>query len=168
MTPDIEVSETQPRIPSSFELAELIDKVLGDWAFLSASPAGKPAEGPAPLPVEFSVKLRGPLNFMLVLRSSEAFAAELAHASTGDPSAREEGADAFRELCNLVASHLLTSFCGGLALSFEPFLPQASRPEDWPPRDPDSQSVMLVERFPVEARLWVELGAPGAAEAGRG
>ena len=154
--PENSAASPAPRVPSTIELAELIDTVLSDWAFLSAAPAGLPAEGPAPLPVEFSVDLKGPLRCRLVLRSDDAFAAELAHASTGDPGARSQGADAFKELSNLVASHLLTAFFGGREASFEPFVPVPSRPEFWPPRRPDAESVMIVERFPLEARLWVE------------
>ena len=147
------------RIPSSYELASLIDQVLSNWAFMALQPSGKPAAGPAPLPLEYSVSLRGALNCRLVLRSNADFGAELAQASTGDPGAREQGADAFKELCNLVAGHLLTEYFGGESSAFEPFMPEPSRPDTWPPIDPDAESVMLVERFPLEARLWAELGA---------
>ena len=159
MLPFAELQGSHPRIPSSYELAELIDQVISDWAFLSSRPAGKPAKGPSRLPLEFSVAIRGPLQCLLVLRSDEEFAAELAQASTGDPGARSEGRDAFRELCNLLASHLLTRFFGGIRQPFEPFLPEPSLPSQWPPMPPDAESVMIVERFPLEARLWVEMPA---------
>ena len=155
MSPLNLATDIQPRIPSSFELAELIDKVVSDWAFFSADPSGKPVAGPAPLSLEYSVRLKGPVDCVLVLRADSAFGAELAHASTGDPNAREQGADAFKELCNLVASHVLTAFLGGTTYSFDPFVPQATRPDQWPSAPADAESVMLVDRFMLEARLWI-------------
>jgi len=157
MTPLSSPQASQPRIPSSFELAELVDKVLSDWAFLSAVPAGKPAEGPADLELEFSVSLIGPFDSLLVLRGGHAFAADLAQASTGDPGARADAPDAFKELCNLVASHLLTAFLGGGELDFQSFVPQPSQASQWPGRPADAEIVMLVDRHPMEARLWVGL-----------
>jgi hypothetical protein len=156
-----EILPNGPRVPSSFELVEVVDRILGDWAFLSASPAGRPAEGPAPLALEFSVRLRGPLDYLLVMRCDFQFGAELAHASTGDPSARGQAADAFKELCNLVAGHLLTEFFGGSRLSFEPFIPEPSLPQDWPTAPPSAESVMFVGHFPVEARLWAAASGGG-------
>jgi hypothetical protein len=144
------------RIPSPFELAELVDKVLGDWAFLSARPAGKPAQGPAPFPLEYSVRPKGRHSFLLNLRCNHSFAAELAQASTGDPGARAHGEDAFRELCNLLASHLMSSLGSPAGRSFESFLPEPSTPASWPSRLPDSQSVIIADRFPLEIRLWVD------------
>ncbi|HTA17012.1 MAG TPA: hypothetical protein VK786_04635 [bacterium] len=146
-------------IPTSHGLAEVVGEVISDWAFLSAVHSGKPAPGPAPLDLEFSVSLRGPLSSLLVLRADKAFGAELAHASTGDPGAREQAADAFRELCNMVASHLLTNFFGGREMIYDPFVPVPSLPERWPDREPTVECVMLVEHFPVEARLWIDARA---------
>jgi hypothetical protein len=157
-----DAAQAQPHIPSPFELAELIDQVLSDWAFLSAVPAGKPAAGPADLALEFSVTLNGPFECLLNLRASHAFAEELAQASTGDPGAREQAADAFKELCNLVASHLLTAFLGGSHLTFEPFVPCVTGPGQWPAESPNVASVMLVNHLPLEARLWVKT-ASGAS-----
>jgi hypothetical protein len=157
-----DAARTQPHIPSTFELAGLIDQVLSDWAFLSAVPAGKPAAGPADMALEFSVSLSGPFECLLNLRAGYAFAQELAQASTGDPGAREQASDAFKELCNLVASHLLTAFFGGSHLVFEPFVPQLTGPAQWPAESPNVASVMLVNHLPLEARLWVKT-SPGAS-----
>lgn len=145
---------SEPRLPMAFELTELLDKLLGDWAFLSIMPAGAPVAGPAELPLEFTAQIVGRVSCVLVLRSSHAFGAELAYASTGDPGAREQGADAFQELCNMLCSHVLTNFLGGDQGGFAPFLPQRSRPEQWPSDQADVASVVLVEDHPVEVRLW--------------
>ena len=151
-----DAARTQPHIPSPFELAELIDQVLSDWAFLSAVPAGKPAAGPTDLALEFSVTISGPFECLLNLRAGHAFAEDLAQASTGDPGAREQAADAFKELCNLVASHLLTAFLGGSHLAFAPFVPRVTDPGQWPAGSPNVESIMLINHLPLEARLWVK------------
>jgi hypothetical protein len=148
---------TLPRIPGPSELADVVSRVIGDWAFLPVQAAGRPAEGPAELGLEFSVHLMGPFHCLLVLRGDYDLAAELAEASTGDPSAREDAKDAFKELVNLLASHLSTVFFPHA--TFEPFLPLPSTPESWPDLVPSSASVMMVDRFPLELRLWI-LGLP--------
>jgi hypothetical protein len=151
-------------IPTSHGLAEVISEVISDWAFLSALPSGKPAPGPAPLDLEFTVTLKGPLVSVLVMRASRQFGEELAQASTGDPAAREQAADAFRELSNIVASHLLTDFFGGRELAYAPFVPLPSVPDGWPAGEPTVECVLIVERFPLEARLWIDEAAEATHE----
>ena len=153
---------TLPRLPRSFELAELMDQLLGNWAFLSVDSVGAPVVGPAALPMEYSAVISGRLGCVLVLRSTHAFAEEIAYASTGDPSARDQGADAFRELCNMLCSHLLTLFLGGETGTFTPFLPEPSHPGQWPDRASDVSAVVMMGGQPVEIRLWE------IQEAGRG
>jgi hypothetical protein len=142
--------------PSPFELCELADRVISDWAFLPVQMAGKPAPGPAELALEYSVLLKGAFKCRLVLRGDAKLGAELAHASTGDPAAREQAEDAFRELCNLFASHFLTRFRPAQSSSFGPFLPEVSTPLSWPSRQPDSECVAIVDKYPFEIRLWME------------
>jgi hypothetical protein len=160
MPPSTNSPSNRSRVPSSYELAELIDQVLSDWAFFSARPAGRPVEGPAPLHLEFSVAIEGPINCILVMRSHEALGADLAHASTGDPSARDLGSDAFREFCNLVAGHILTSFLGGSQLTYKSFFPQPSNPEQWPLGKTNAEIVLIVGQYPLEVRLWLNPIAP--------
>jgi hypothetical protein len=155
-------------LPRAFELVELLDRVLGEWAFLPVRPAGQPASGPAPLPLEFSSHLKGATDYLLVLRCSHEFGAELAYASTGDSDAREQGTDAVQELCNLLSSHLLTGYLGGDRGGFAPFLPVPSRPEQWPDRPADVETVVMVESFAVELRLWAGNGAGGAIQISEG
>jgi hypothetical protein len=144
----------RPVQPGPFELAELARQVAKDWAFLSASPIGAPAPGPAALPLEFSVRLSGPLDYLLVVRGGWDLAAELAESSTGDPSARDQAGDAFRELVNLLAGRLATRYLASSESPFGPFLPKATRPDSWPGRAPDTAAAVMVERFPLELRLW--------------
>jgi hypothetical protein len=143
-------------LPSSFELAELIAMILSDWAFFSSQPAGKPVEGPAPLHLEFMVMIKGSLNGHLVMRCQEALGEELAHASTGDPTARDLGDDAFRELCSLATGHILSKFFGNPQLRLEPYMPVPSQPSQWPPRSPETEVVVMVGPYPLEVRLWLE------------
>ncbi|HTB34371.1 MAG TPA: hypothetical protein VNZ54_03995 [bacterium] len=147
--------------PSGFAVAEVVDRVLSDWAYLSAQPAGMPAPGPAHLPLEFAVRLSGPSDFLLVMRSTEALGSAVAVASTGDPGANGLGPDAFRELVNLVAGHLLTECLDGGTALYRSFLPQASVPSDWPACDPMGQALLLVDNHPLEIRLWSTQPASG-------
>lgn len=150
--------------PSGFAVTEVVDRVLSDWAYLGSQPAGMPAPGPADLPLEYSVRLSGPAHYLLVMRSTEALGSAVAVASTGDPGAEGLGPDAFRELVNLVAGHLLTDCLDGGTELYQAFLPEASRPDTWPSHDPMGQSLLLVENQPLEIRLWATKGAalPGA------
>jgi hypothetical protein len=158
MPPNSLALACDPRIPSSAELAALIHGVLGSWAGLPAVPAGLPAPGPARLGLEFSVRLRGPINCLLVMRGEPVLASQLAEASTGDPSAREQGTDAFRELCNLVGASLAADYFCGHTLKFEPFFPEFSDPSYWPSIRPNAECLMMLNRLPLEARIWAELG----------
>jgi hypothetical protein len=148
----------RPRIPSPFELCELIDNVISDWAFLPVQMAGRPAPGPARLDFEYSVLLKGDFACRLMLRGNRLLAADLAQAATGDPGAREQAEDAFRELCNLMASHLLSRFFPEASPSFGPFFPVPSTTESWPTLPPDSECVAIVSQHALEARLW--MGVP--------
>jgi hypothetical protein len=156
MTPCGEIQKFRPQLPASIGLAGIINQVLGDWAFLSGQPIGRPAEGPTTLAMEYCVNLRGPFECMLVLRAEAEFAAELAQAATGDPGAREQGPDAFKELCNLCSSHLWSSFMGSRGKAPEPFVPKPSTPDLWPQAAPAAECVLMVGRFPLEARLWIQ------------
>ncbi len=147
------------RVPSSFELAEVLDRILGQWAYLSAVPSGKPSAGPVPFALEFSVRLCGPVNGCLNLRASRAFAEDLAFAATGDLNAAGDAEDAFQELCNLLASQLIRDFFGGTHETFERFLPMPSTPGIWPVENPNSECLALIEKHPLEIRLWIELAA---------
>jgi hypothetical protein len=138
-------------LPNPFELAEMVDKVTRTWADMAARPAGLPAPGPADLPMEFSVDFTNHLALHLVVRGGE----DLAEESTGDPSARELAEDAFREFVNILAARWIIrdpiAFPGFWKTSeAEPSLPRA-----WPAREPDSSAVVMVERFPLELRLWL-------------
>ena len=147
--------------PGGFAVTEVVDRVLSDWAYLSTQPAGTPAPGPADLPLEYSVRLSGPAHYLLVMRSTEALGSAVAVASTGDPGAEGLGPDAFRELVNLVAGHLLTECLDGGSELYQSFLPRASVPADWPSSDPMGQALLLVENQPLEIRLWADQSGAG-------
>jgi hypothetical protein len=156
MTPCGNATPFTPHIPAALGLAGIINQVLGDWAFMSGTPIGRPAEGPTALALEYSVSIHGPFHCLLNIRSDAEFAAELAQAATGDPGAREQGPDALKELCNLVASHLWSSLVGSRNVAPEPFLPLSSRPSQWPQAPVAAECALIVGRFPIEARLWIQ------------
>lgn len=142
-------------MPNPFELAEMVDKVTRVWANMAARPAGTPAPGPADLPMEFSVDFTNHLTLRLVVRGGEELAAELAEASTGDPSARELAADAFREFVNILAERWIIRDPIAFPGFWETSPAEPSTPEAWPAREPDASAVVMVDRFPLELRLWL-------------
>jgi hypothetical protein len=150
----------QLRIPSPFELAEVVDDVLTEWAFLSARPAGKPAEGPVPFVHEFSLRHGAAPGVVAVLRFNQSFASELLR-STGDGLHYGPGRDsAYLGLCERVGAALAKKMGAENWVSGKVEV-EPSRPESWPRRAPDSQCVIIADRFPIEFRLWA--GSPAKA-----
>ena len=151
--------ETSPKLlalPSSFELAGLLRSVLREWGFFSAGNSGSHPSHARPLSLEFMLKLGGPLEAVLVLRSSRDFAADLAFASTGDPIARILAPEAFKEFCNLTAEKLVMHYLPGAENSFSPASPRPSAPASWPQWQASAECLLLAESHLLEARLWVK------------
>jgi hypothetical protein len=134
--------------PTTAQLSEALEDVIFEWTRLSTITAGKPVAGPAEMELEYSIHIPTPQPCRLVLRANRELAAELAHAATGDPGARLHSEAAFQELCHQTAQRL-----AGVAKAF---LPKRSRPDVWPPRPPEAETVILVGYWPLEARLWAE------------
>jgi hypothetical protein len=152
------------RLPNAFELSEMVNRVTRDWANLVSRHAGLPAPGPADLPLEYSLSLIGPLTLHMVVRGGKELAEELAEGSTGDPNARALSADAFREFVNLLAEYWHTRDPAAFPGPWDSTAAQPSVPKFWPARDPDASVVALVDRFPLELRLWVMRGSTGRAK----
>ncbi len=149
-------NDEAPKAPSGQKLAALLDEVISEWCKLRAVPAGRPTNNPVKMDLEYRVVLQGAHSGQLVLRAHKTLAAELAHASTGDPGARVEAEDAFRDFCSRFAGRLLRELFQNKLSEVRGHLPLASSPELWPAREPDSDCVVLVEYRPLEARLWLE------------
>jgi hypothetical protein len=148
-----------PSLPRAADLQDALKRVLGDWAFLSAQPLGRPVAGPSPQSLEFSLPLRCESPCRLVLRSSPELGMELARQATGDPGAGEYWIDAFRELCSLVAAELGVVPAAEEERRRGAFLPQPSTPELWPAREPDAEVAVGVGVYVIEARIWAEARA---------
>ena len=137
------------------DLYELFDHVAGGYAFAACAYLGRPNDAPMDGGLEFAVSLRGAGQGHLVLRASLGASRLLADGIRSEGHADDaESADALREVCNLLAGHLLTSRLEGARLAYEPFLPMRSDPENWPPRSPDAACALLLETEPVEIRYW--------------
>jgi hypothetical protein len=141
-----------PILPSPAEMTALAAQVVGEWARLPVRTLGRPVPE-VYFPYEYSLFLSEPFACLMVIRGGQELASGLAKASSAGPSARDEARDAFRELCHLVAGRL----CGALfpQMSLGSFLPVPSVPEEWPLAPPQVESVLSVDGFPLELRLWI-------------
>jgi hypothetical protein len=148
-------------------MAEMVCRILTDWAGLESTPGGFPAPGPTELPLELRVRVDGPLNFLLVLRSVDALGPALAVASTGDPGASAFGEDAFYELSHLASEEFIKRLPKDGSTQYRSRPPEPSHPVSWPAEEPLSQSVLFVEKLPLELRLWCS-DRPGAGQPRRG
>lgn len=148
-----------PKNPSALDLFECASKILENFAFLHSRYLGAPSEGPShTLDVERLVQIRGPVELTLVIRANSSFAQMLSAAARGESGGDDvEANDAFQEFCNLFAGHFLTRVWGKEAPSFGSFLPRPSRPAQWPKLEADAACALLVERFPLEVRLWCQM-----------
>ncbi len=155
-------NQSTAEILNDQELLDVFRGVLEKWAFLSCSDMGPVVEGPAPLPLERAVRFSGPLNGSLVVRAPEAFGLYLWENASGGTEAAQAGVrtDAFNEFVNLFCGHLLTSLRRSVQGAFNPYLPQISSPEQWPPHQPQFSMALLVEDMPVEVRLWIIVPSP--------
>lgn len=130
--------------PSQDDLRTVMSQVLESFAYALPTPRsddqGMDLDVRADLP-----EGRG----WLVLRGSQSLARRLAEDSTGDedPSL---AMDAFRELCNLVVSHLVSRLWGDSHSLFQPFVPVAGLPQG----ECRSRALMDVDGEPLEASYW--------------
>lgn len=135
------------RFPGADDLRGVLGQVLEDFAYLVAAPA----TGPAPdLPICYRASLPGQAGW-LVLRGSRDLPRFLADASTGGSGEGLEE-DAFVELCNLSASHLVSELWRGRHGAWKAFVPQAGVPAGVP----KASVLMDVEGQFLEASFWTE------------
>lgn len=101
------------------------------------------------------VRLRGSHCLRLVLRAPYALGRKMAQRALGShqPGAAES-CDAFLELANLLASHLISEHLLQQGADFGPFLPEAGDSLSWPSEACDAFCGVMVDGQPMELRLW--------------
>jgi hypothetical protein len=156
MTSSSEFSTRPLALVRPADLYEIFSQVAGIYAFSTCAYLGRPNECPHPgLDLEFKVSVHGAIKGLIVLRTTLGGGRILADDLRGqDRPGDFEAADAFRETCNLFTGHLLTSCLGGQRRAFDPFMPERSKPNEWPGRTPDAACALLLETEPVELRYW--------------
>jgi hypothetical protein len=135
---------------------EAMKHVLQSWAFLPSSHIGIPAEGPAPLPMERSVRLSGPALCFLNIRTVPELSPLLSSYAQGEEQNPEAGEDAFHEFVNIYCGHLMTYLWGRDGKAFDSYIPVPTTPTEWPKTQPSAACAFIVENTPVEVRLWIK------------
>ncbi len=131
--------------PTAQDISDIVIQVLEDFAYMSALPH----QGETPeLPVCFRAALPGNSGW-LALSSTRHLARQLAENSTGDAGDGLDE-DAFGELCNLSASHLVSQLWAGSSQEWKAFVPEACRPAG----APAVCTYLDVEGQVLEAGFW--------------
>ena len=136
-------------------ILECLAEVLETSAKLRCRHIGMPAEGPASLPLEFSVRYYGQSSIYLNVRTTMELA-QLLEASIQDgamkPGKREE---TFKEFVNAFGGRLTAYLWGSVGGNSSPDIPSLSTPQSWPAREPTACCAFIVENWPLEVRLWM-------------
>lgn len=131
------------------DLEGFLQAALSDWVGLSAEHFADREDGGADLPLERMLRFEDPFPGVWVIRSIPDLGSILeAKTSTMD-----------LDLLTLLLVRVWREMVrGAYALDLKEVRPcryKASRPSDWPSREPDWTSLSLVGRCPVEMRLWM-------------
>lgn len=143
-------------IPASLETFGVFQSVLKNGVRLSADYIGLPVEGPSVMSLERSVYLSGSFKGVFVIRAHRKFAPLLLEKSAAQAVVPSSGEEAFDQLVERFCAETVKAFWA--PEPFRPFLIQPCNPRFWPKRMPDSACALLVERYPMEIRFWMERG----------
>jgi hypothetical protein len=130
--------------------------VLESWANLSSRYIGAPVEGPAPMPLEFSVKFSGHSSGFLNVRTTAEMAKILLRSGEGKTVRQLPEEEVFKEFVSIFSGRLMAYLWGNNWGLFKSDAPVFSTPEHWPKSQPAASCAFLVENWPVEVRLWIE------------
>ncbi|HXL72047.1 MAG TPA: hypothetical protein VN963_00340 [bacterium] len=158
MTSYLAVPEPSDRIPEG-ELTGIlksVDSVLQSWANLSSQHIGMPAEGPAPLPLEFSIRFSFPSSVFLNVRTTGEMAQVMIRSIRGQAVFPISDEEVFREFVNLLSDRLMAYLWGNHRRPFKSNEQFFSAPRNWPLGEPTACGAFIVENFPIEVRLWAE------------
>jgi len=129
-----------------------MEEILGNWIGLSAIHLGEPVEGLSPLFLEESVSLEMP-SLQLVIRSTPDLAIVLANEIKRERAKILEPKEAFHQLVKHYAGRLIRQFYfAGIPSEI---ISKTSSPECWPTQKPMIACAVLVEKIPIEIRLWL-------------
>lgn len=163
MTSYFAVPEPSDRIPKSElnGILKSVDSVLQSWANLSSHYIGMPAEGPATLPLEVSVRFSFPHPIFLNVRTTDELAKVLVSSIRCQAIYSIPEEEIFKEFVNLLSDRLMVYLWGNNKRPFRCEEQILSTPQNWPLGEPDAGCAFIVENFPIEVRLWTELRSWG-------
>ncbi len=140
-------------LPTESELKEMFSDVLGVWVGWDAEIGRMEFMDLDELTLSRKVVLTCWQSVFLALRSTPAFARELAAHVSVEDGRTPLPEDAFGELLNIYAGHFLTRFA--VRGAFLPYLPKKSQPSEWPQRVPDAACFLDVQGYPLEIWVWI-------------
>ena|SRR5581483_8779799 len=156
----IDTIGTRPRVFPPLpllDLSHLFEKVVRIWGLNTIHHLGKTLDPPAYLPLERMVTLSGAVKGFLVVRSNREFALWLRSRRENTVLGRYPEEEIFDELVSLFCLYLVHSFWKPHLFSLGPVVPFPSIPNDWPNESARFSTALMVEEFPLEIRLWVEI-----------
>jgi hypothetical protein len=163
MAPYLAVPEPADQVPDSeFNgILKSLETVLQSWVNLSSRYIGMPAEGPAALPLELSIRFTSPYPVFLNVRTTSEMTQVMIHSLTGPILFPISDEEVFREFASLFSDRLMAYLWGNNRRPFKSDEQFYSQPRNWPPGEPTACAAFIVENFPIEVRLWTRSGAGG-------
>ncbi len=156
MTAYVSVPEPSDQIPQSElnGILKSVESVLQSWAHLSSRYIGMPAEGPATLPLEVSIKFSAPFFVLLNIRTTSEMAQIIIRSIRGQIHFPLSDEEVFKEFANLLSDRLMGYLWGNNRRPFKPDEQFLSSPRNWPVGEPTACAAFIVENSPIEVRLW--------------
>lgn len=138
------------------KLYSIAEALIENWSFLWAEEPKTFEKNEPTFPLERAVSFKGKIPALLSVRSVFEIETILTEALTGEKSSptNEKETDAFDELVNLLAGHLITDYWNEDHGDFEQYLPVNFDPSQWPRSKPKAFCQMLIGQTPLEIRLW--------------
>lgn len=158
MTSYAAVSEASNQIPESelTGIVKSVETVLQSWANLSSRYIGMPAEGPATLPLEVSVRFSSPCSVFLNVRTTSEMARVLVSSIRCQAVYPIPEEEVFKEFVNFLSDRLMAYLWGNNKRPFKTNEQFFSTPRNWPPGEPTAGGAFIVKNYPIEVRLWTE------------
>jgi hypothetical protein len=158
MTAYVSVPEPSDRIPQSElnGILKSVESVLQSWANLSSHYIGMPAEGPAPLPLELSIRFSAPFFIFLNIRTTSDMTQVIIRSIRGQSIFPISDEEVFKEFSNFLSDRLMGYLWGNNRRPFKPDQQFFSTPQNWPIGEPAACAAFIVENLPIEIRLWTE------------
>lgn len=133
-----------------------VTAVMESWAHLPSRYIGMPVEGPAFLPLEFSVRFSGHATGFLNVRTTPDVAKVLILKVGGRKALKSAEVEVFKEFVDVFSGRLMAYLWGNNWGLLRMELPNFTTPKSWPKKEPTACCAFIVEHWPVEVRLWID------------